>query len=298
MPLARTFAPYAVALSLLIVVPALAAVPRTGEVVEGERVPGVALGDTRDAVGASIGEPASCQSLPYYDGRQGIDGICRYDVAGGGQVTLYYRAPDGDAAKGDGDDVVFHVRWSEAVRGWETTAGINTTLALDDPDAVIAAYPNAVVTENPVLQMISSIEDRALGILVNYSFDYLSGTTSVSMSISFPSDPPPAPVETTRVTEIDLVAKKQRGGRQVTALVRVERAQGSSASGATLRATWLLPDGGMEPAEAVTGRTGYASLVLGSAPRGVVTLRIDDVELDDLEFDADASEIEASIRVK
>jgi hypothetical protein len=32
------------------------------------------------------------------------------------------------------DDVAYHIQWEEQVSGWTTTAGVNTALALADPD--------------------------------------------------------------------------------------------------------------------------------------------------------------------
>jgi hypothetical protein len=267
-----------VVLSLMVAVPALAVAPAEGVVVEGQSVPGVALGDSRAQVEAAYGRPESCRNMSYYDGRQGIDGICRFDVEGGGRVTMYYFDANGDPAQGSPDDEVFIIRWSQAVSGWVTTAGVNTTLALADPDAVIAAYPNAVVTYNSVFGNIVRIEDRPLGIVVNYSFDYLSGTLSVDMVIRFPSDPLPVPEKETHVTDIDLTAAKVKGNRQLRALVRVEDEQGSSARDATV--------------------SGYAYFEILDAPRGLLTLRVDDVVLEGYQFDRANSVLSASTRVK
>ena len=130
---------------LVTALPVLAAAPADGVVVEGERVPGAALGDSREQVDASFGQPVSCQNLPYYDGRQGLNGICDYEVDGGGEVTVYYYAAAGGPAQDAPDDIARHFRWPEAVSGWTTTAGVNTALAKANPDAVVAAYPDAQV---------------------------------------------------------------------------------------------------------------------------------------------------------
>jgi hypothetical protein len=64
-----------------------------------------------------------------------------------GSVSVRYEGSDGGDATASGDDVLYVVYWS-VLSGWETTAGINTALSFDDPDAVIAAYPNATETYN------------------------------------------------------------------------------------------------------------------------------------------------------
>jgi hypothetical protein len=294
----RLSALFAAVLALVAVLPVLATAPAQGLVVEGQRVPGIALGGSRAEVEAAYGQPASCQNLPYYDGRQGLKGICRFDVDGGGQVTVHYRAADGGPAQDSPADIVFIIRWAEAVSGWKTAAGINTTRALNDPDSVIAAYPLAIVTYNSLFGNIESIEDKALGILIDYTFDYLSATKSVNMAISFPREPPPAPELETRVTDIDLTAGKVKGSRHVRALVRVQDEQGSSARGASVSATWSLHDGNTQAVEAVASRSGYAFFEVFDVPRGTVTLIVDDVVLAGHEFDPDHSVLWARIRVK
>lgn len=286
--------------SFLVVLPVLASAPELGVVAEGQSVPGVNLGDSRALVEAAYGSPASCQNLPYYDGRSGLDGICDFVVDGGGQVTIHYRDADGSEAKGSPDDIVFNVRWSEQVDGWVTSAGVNTTLALEDPDAAIAAYPNATVIYNPTFGNIESIEDRELGILIDYSFQYLSGTLHVSMSISFPSDPlpDPEPEPITRVSDIELSLNKVKRNRQVRALVRVQNEWDLAASGADVLATWVYPDGRTEQVVDQTSGSGYAYFEILDAPRGSMTLVIDDVVLEGHVFDRDNSVLEASIKVK
>ena len=51
------------AFSLSISLSALAAVPEFGTVVEGESIPGVELGATREQVEAAYDEPTRCQSV-------------------------------------------------------------------------------------------------------------------------------------------------------------------------------------------------------------------------------------------
>jgi hypothetical protein len=292
------FAIVGVALSLMVTLAVFAAAPATGLVVEGQSVPGVALGDFRGQVEAAYGQPTSCRNMGYYDGRQGVDGICDFDVAGGGRVTVYFFNADGGPAQGSAEDVASIIRWSQAVSGWVTAAGVNTTLALTDPEAVIAAYPNAVVTYNSVFGNIESIEDRALGILVDYSFEYLSGTLSVNMLIRFPSEPAPVPEKETQVTNIDLRATKVRGDRQLRAYVTVEDERGRSASGATLFATWIFPDGSIQQVNDITSSTGTAYFEILDAPRGTFTLRVDDVVLEGYQFDRANSVLSASTLVK
>ncbi len=285
-------------LSLLISLPVVAAAPAEGLVVEGVSVPGVNLGDTRAQVEASYGEPHSCQNLPYYNDQPGLNGICYFDVESGGQVTILYKNASGGPAENAADDVVFNIRWPEAVSGWVTTAGVNTTLALADPQAVIDLYPDAVVTYNPLFGNIESIQEYSLGILIDYSFDYLSGRLSVTMAISFPGDPPPAPEKITKVTDIELTVTKVKRDRQVRALVRVENEYSLAASEAAVFATWIFPDGSTLAVEDLTSDSGYAYFELHNVPKGALTLRVDDVILEGYRFDRENSVLSARATVR
>jgi hypothetical protein len=284
--------------SLLSTPSARAAAPEFGTVVEGQSVPGVALGFTRAEVEVAYGPPESCTDQTVYGSDlRGLDAICDFTVIGGGQTTIYYRDVDGSLAKGSPDDVVYFVRWSEAVGGWTTTAGVNTTLAKEDPEAAAAAYPNAEVTRNQ-WGGITRIKDYPLGIEILRSPNFYAGTVSVTMAIFVPGSAPPTPEELTRVTDIELTAKKAKGRRQIRALVKVEKESTLAAAGATVLATWEYPDGSTLPVVDVTSMSGYAYFEILRAARGSYTLRIDDVVLDGRRFDLENSLLEASVTVK
>ena len=280
----------------------MAAAPQNGEVVEGVSVPGIALGDSRAQVEAAYGDPESCQNLPYYYGPpHGLNGICKFDVDGvnnlGDQVTVYYFDANGGPAQDSPDDVVFSISWQQVVSGWTTTAGVNTTLALTNPEAVIAAYPNGLVTHN-MFGSILQVKDYELGIQVNWAYNFYSGTTSVSMAISAPSVPPPPREKLTQVDGIELTASKAKGQRKVIALVKVEDDRTLAASEAAVFATWILPDGTVLEVEDLTSGSGYAYFEIRGASRGTHTLVIQDVILADHRFDAGNSVLSASIKVK
>jgi len=284
-------------LSTLLAVPALADAPGTGLVVEGVSVPGAELGYTRAQVEAAFGAPKFCQSVEV----GGDMASCSFDVEGGGQVDARYRGADGGNASNSPDDVAYNYRWSQAASGWTTTAGVNTTLAIQDPDAAIAAYPNATVIYNPTFGNIESIEDKALGILIDYHFEYLSGTLFVSMAISYPAGspppppPPPPPSEEhfLRVTTIDLTA----GKRDVSADVQVLDELDQPVSGASVQVTWTQPNGKQQSVSAQTDASGGVAFVLNNARRrGTYTFTIKDVSLNGFDFDAANSVLSASIR--
>lgn len=274
-------------LSAVQVTPALAAAPGTGVVVEGVSVPGADLGSTRAQMEASYGDPRFCQNVNNI----GDQGSCSFDVVGGGQVTARYRGADGGPASNSPDDVVTHFRWSQQVSGWTTTAGVNTTLALADPQAVIAAYPNATVIYNSLFGNIESIEDKELGILIDYHFDYLSGTITVSMGIAFSFTPPPVPEKFVRVTAIDLSIRR----RVITANVHVQDDLGGNLSGAGVFITWELPDGSMRSNYGITDGSGMVQFELKKVRRGSYTLSIDNVDLFGYTFDRDGSLLSATI---
>lgn len=283
------------AICLLSPLSALAAAPEFGTVVEGLSIPGdVALGDTRAVVEAAFGAPDSCQdqAVSGSDDR-GYDAICDFDVVGGGQVTIYFEDSAGDLADGTPDDITYFIRWTETADGWFTTAGVNTTLADEEPEVAAAAYPDAEVLRFE-WGSIWQITDYWQGIRILRSPNFYSGTVTVYMSIFHPTAPPPPPPPremTVRVSDINLSIVK----RTVEAEVRVLDDREWSVSGAVVEATWTLPDGSTRTVNATTEYGGWARLDLNKARRGEYTLTIDNVSLADHAFDMDNSVLGASI---
>jgi hypothetical protein len=266
--------------------PAFAAAPAQGIVVEGESVPGIALGATRAQVEAAYGEPRFCQSVEA----AGDFASCSFEVDSGGQVDVRYWGPDGGNASNSPDDVVHNIRWHEQVSGWTTTAGVNTTLAADNPQAVIDAYPNAEVTYTQ-WGSIYRVLDYEQGIEVIWAPDFYSGTTHVSMAIFFPRTPPPPREKLTRVSVIDLMTIK----RQVIASVRVQNDLGWNVVGASVIATWTFPDDHTEMVTGTSDGFGTVRFTIDKARRGTYTFAIEDVFLDGHVFDRDNSVLSASI---
>lgn len=285
-----------VALSIQVASPAFAAVPTDGVVVEGVSVPGLALGDTRAQVVDSYGEPRSCQS----GGSTGDNASCTYDIdgaPGSGHVWVSYRGADGGNVSNSPDDVLAGVAWYEPVSGWTTTAGINTALAAENPQAVIDAYPDAVVTYTS-WGTVYSVTAYEQGFGVVWIPNFYAGTTTVRMTIANPRPAPPPPELRTVVADIDLTALKSKGDRQIRAFVKVERQTTLAASEAEVIATWTYPDGSTHPVQATASGSGYAYFEVNDAARGSHTLTIDDVVLDEYRFDRVNSVLSASIRVK
>ncbi len=279
--------------SLLAVVPVLAAAPAVGTVYEGVSVPGIALGFTRLQVEAAYGQPSFCQSVTSSD-----FAFCSFNVDGGGQVDVRYRGADGGDAANSPDDVVYNIRWHEQVSGWTTTAGVNTSLAKADPEAVIAAYPDAQVTYT-IFGFIYSVVDAQRGVEIIWSPDFYSGTVHVSMGVFVPRSPTPQPEKQARVESIDLTAAKRKGQLEIRALVQVRNQLDLAASGATVSATWTYPDGASQAVQAVTSSSGYVQFLLsGRLDRGTYTLTVDDVILTDHTFDRAGSVLSASVYAK
>jgi hypothetical protein len=167
---------------ILLATPALAAtaptsVPAVGIVYEGKSVPGAALGATHYQVVRSYGDPVHCNDLPT-----ARTYTCTFKVEGGGSVEVTFNRSQISPTPGRYDTVSF-IRWSQEVSGWKTTAGINTKIALQNPKAVVEAYPKATVKYNTLGQIIQ-VRDGRLGIQVDWS-----GTSSyqvVSMAIFRP----------------------------------------------------------------------------------------------------------------
>jgi len=280
----------------LLSLPVFADAPSAGEVVEGALVPGIALGDSREQVEWSIGAPDFCQSVETAGDRAS----CNFPVEGGGTVSIRYRGPDGGNAGNSPDDVVHSIRWYEQVSGWTTVAGINTAVAASDPMAVTDAYPNADVTYNGFGDIYRAL-DYSLGIEVTWVLDFYSGTTHVNMAIFSPTvaPPPPSPQDQAiHIAGIDLSASKSKRERRVTALVEIQDDAGGAASGADVEGIWILPDGSTAPVEDIASLSGFAHFEVGSGLRGTYTLQVTGASLAEHEFDAEASVLEASIRVK
>ncbi|MEJ2305853.1 MAG: hypothetical protein P8Y14_30395 [Anaerolineales bacterium] len=152
--------------AMLSAMPALAAaVPTEGTVYEGAGLPGIELGFTRAKVEVSYGQPERCQTISL----PGDNAYCAFRASNGALVSVWYRGADGGFAGNSPDDVVTEIRWGETLSGWTTTAGINTAVAKTDPDAVLAAYPDAEVTGNPGVD--GNLVDWLLGIEVRWTYD-------------------------------------------------------------------------------------------------------------------------------
>lgn len=282
---------------LMTAIPALADAPAEGTVVEGHSVPGgVTLGDTRAQVEEKWGEPYICKDMVHFDGRRGIDGICEFDADGINRIEVRYHAADGTwQAQGTPDDVLFNVLWHQTTSGWVTTAGVNTTMALNDPEAVIAAYPDAEVRANgDFIYYIASP-----GIAIYRNWNIYGGFTTVSMAIGKGVPVQEHWVGYSTVADIDLSAVKIKRNRQITAQVLIHDFQGQPAEGAAVSARWLLPDGSEQSVQGVTSSSGYATFELnGRLDRGDYYLFIDDVELADHIWNYTSGLRHASIKVK
>jgi hypothetical protein len=282
---------------LVTVIPALADAPSEGAVVEGHSVPGgVTLGDTRGQVEEKWGEPYICKDQVHFDGRRGIDGICEYEADGLNRVMVRYHAADGTwQSLGTPDDVLYNVRWPQSTSGWVTTAGVNTTLALNDPEAVVAAYPDAEVKKHgDFIYFISSP-----GIAIYRHRDPYFGFISVSMAIGKGIPNPEEWIGYSTVADIDLSHAKIKRNREVTGLVLVYDFQDQPAADATVTAKWFLPDGSSQIDQAVTSSDGIATFQLsGRLDRGTYYLIIDDVELTDHIWNYTGGVTSAKIKVK
>jgi hypothetical protein len=281
--------------------PVLAHAPATGTVYEGVSVPGVALGDTRADVEDAYGHPASCKNSEYLDGRQGLDASCRFDVDGGGRVTVNFLAPDGGPAQASPDDVVNSISWDPAVSGWVTTAGINTTIARDDPQAVLDAYPNAEVTYWYDGTFVAGVRDWQLGISITRWWEFYCGCAVATISIFHPQDPPPPPPPpepVTRVTNISLYANKIKGNRTVWASVWVDDEYWDNAVGATVFLDWTYPNGSTERLQAVTNDSGVARYEMHNVKSGTHSIEVVDVVYGEHRFDSEYGTLTSSIRVK
>lgn len=283
--------------SLVVAVPALADVPVEGVVYEGVGVPGMELGFSRVQVETSYGQPLRCQSFAVPND----NALCVFEASTGGGVIVGYRGADGGFAGGSPDDVVTEIRWHESLSGWTTTAGINTSVAKSDPDAVLSAYPDAEVTGNPGVD--GSVIDWLLGIEVRWTYDGYTGAIHVGMRIFEPLASLPTVAET-HVQDIELSGVNDRGVKRIYAWALILDEYQQAATSASVYGEWVLADGSTRPAyEDFVGLDGTAFFDLvgklnGRTYRGTYTFRITDVQLAGHSFDADGSVTEASVYVK
>jgi hypothetical protein len=273
---------------------ALAAPPLEGIVFEGEGVPGVRLGDARGEVYLTYGEPDRCQDAVAVGDAAYCTWILKDHPGQGGkvqsQVNVNFRGADGGDPGNAPDDVVASISFY-GLDGWVTTAGINTELAAAVPEAVFAAYPDGEVTEHV---FVTILRDWRNGIQVRWQTEYLNQATLVNIAIFTPSEPPPPPPPrepAVLVSEIDLSIVK----RTVISRVRVLNDLNWKARGAEVHATWTLPDGSTRAVRGTTDSFGLAELVLEKARRGTYVLTLDDVVLDEHDFDAESSVLSATI---
>lgn len=166
------------------------------------------------------------------------------------------------------DDVVYNIRWYDQLHGWTTTACVNTTLAKTSPEAVVAAYPNALVT-NTIFGSIYSVVDALQGIGIVWCPDFYNGTVHVCTAVFAPRSPAPQPEKQTHVESIDLTTAKRKGQLENRALVQVRNQLVLVASGATVTATWTYPDSTSQAVQVETSSSGYVQFLLsGHLDRG------------------------------
>ena len=290
-------------LSLSVALPALAAAPATGTVYEGASVPGVALGDTRAQVQTAYGDPYSCTSGYNVDDKAS----CSFPVEGFdhlGRIWINFRGPDGGLPSASPDDVVYSITWYDSVIGWFTKKGkVNTEWARSvrqDPEAVLAVYPNAVITYG-LFGAMTRATDYELGITIEWVYHFYSGFLGVRMTISAPSEPPPpppTPEPVTRVTNINLYANKIKGKRTVWASLWVDDEYWDNVDGATVVVDWTYHDGSTERLQADTNESGLARFEMRNVKSGTHTLDVVDVVYLEHRFDRELSVLTSSIKVK
>jgi hypothetical protein len=281
------------ALGLLLTSAVLADVPEFGTVIEGQSIPGgVALGSTRAHVEAAFGPATRCQSVQNTGDAASCTWIREDYVGQGGQVqsqvTTSFRGPPGGSASNDPNDVVSYVSW-RGLDGWVTTRGVSTLLALNNRDEVFALYPDAVVFHQSLFDThMTAYED---GFSVSWHTEYLTGFTSIRMSIFEPRDPPPPREPSVNVSEISMDLYK----RQVIGKVRVLNDLNWKVRGAEVFATWTLPDGTTRVDQGTTDSFGLVYFVVNKARKGTYTLAIDDVVVEEHPFDIANSVLSATI---
>ena len=280
------------AINLSATLTAWAAVPEHGTVIEGHGVPGVVLGNTRAQVEAVYGEPPHCESgQTAGDGAYCVWVLEDYIGQGGdvrSQVGTGFRGPDGGYASDNPNDIVSRISWY-GMDGWYTSTGVNALFAADHQDEVIELCPGGIVFHQSLFDThLTAYEE---GFSVSWHTEYLTGYTSVRMSVFEPRDPPPPREPSVNVSEITMDLYK----RQVFGKVRVLNDLNWKVRGAEVYATWVLPDGTTRAVTEVTDSFGLAVFEVNKARKGNYTLTIDDVVVEDHPFDIENSILSAGI---
>lgn len=259
-------------------------VPSEGVVYEGDRVPGITLDFTRGEVIAAYGDPSYCQSIT-----SGDFAFCTYNTQEGSASVRYQGSDGGDATASD-SDILYVIYWI-GLSGWVTTTGINTAIAFEDPNVVLAAYPNARVTYND--WGIYSVRDYELGIEFTWvRIPYPLLVEYVRMSIFSPSEPnePPQP----SLHSSNIVMEVNR--RQVIASVAVEDNRGARVGGASVMATWTFPNGSTGAVRGTTDSYGNVQFEVRKS-KGLFIFTINDIIKDGYDFDPDNSVLTDEIEV-
>ncbi len=271
----------AVLVSLFVAVPVLADAPGVGTVFEGESVPGIALGDTRAEVEASIGPPNYCRSNNDPPTMES----CRFDVEGGGWVRVLYQGPTGGDATNSPDDVVGNISWGGEEVGWVTTAGITTELAKYDKQAAVDAYPNARLAYDSVGRLVR-LTDTDVGISISWNHAYIFYTVSMSIFEPYPYIPPPPP-DMIHVHRIEMSYTR----RSVTAKILVHDDAHQPVEGAVVGVFWVYPvnknNNSSFFTDATTAADGYATFGIEKARPGGYRITITHVVKEGYQWDSD-----------
>ena len=273
-----------VVLSLVMTLPALAAAPEQGTIYEGVSVPGIALGDTRMEVDDSVGPASNCVSNNDPPTMES----CKYDVEGGGWVSVRYQGSNGGEATGSPDDVVASIRWSEDVDGWVTSAGISIQMIKFDRQLAIDTYPNAVLFYNEFGNVVR-LTDYDQGISISWDAVYIFFSASMSIFEPYPYTPPPPP-DYIRVSDIEMSTTR----RSVSADVIVVDDQGDPVEGAGVSGFWVYPVNRNNNStlffSGTTDADGIASFGIGDKARpGEYRINIENVSKDGFVFDQNGS---------
>jgi hypothetical protein len=272
-----------VVFSLVFTLPAFADAPGDGTVFEGVSVPGIALGDTREQVEASVGPHRNCVSNNDPPTMES----CSYDVEGGGWVSVRFRGPTGSEATGSQNDVVSNIRWSEDVDGWVTSAGISISLIKFDKQLAIDTYPNATLYYNEFGSLVR-LTDYDLGISISWDAVYIFFSASMSIFEPYTPAPPPDP-DLIRVADIEFSYDR----RSVTAKVLVVDEQDQPIEGAVVGGYWVHPVNKNNNTtlfiDGTTAEDGFATFRIDKARPGDYRLTISYVNKEGFEFDVDGS---------
>jgi hypothetical protein len=207
---------------------------------------------------------------------------------------------------------------SAGMEQWQSALGENVGLPDVDPTKTMVIMPTSRSLTSPLaLKAVSAANGSALwrmefpddgsgfdqfigsGVAYTpngntaYVMTYANGANRTYLNAVDTNPANPSASTIVRSSEITLDARSKRNSVSMKATVSVTDENRAGVSGATVRASWTLPDGTMEEQVATSSGNGEASFSV-SGPGGIYRLDVMDISRDGYTYDPEHSLLSAS----